>query len=560
MSTPALPPKESVTAEILSVARTLSNAMQKAAVKKARELGFDLTKGRLSLEETLINLAHNRDVLIDAAEKGKLTQLPLKLQYSLFGQTQKIAETLGSLVNGTDAVQNLEEVVDELTATIWQYNLHNLSEQVLGFQEKMNQLKNQEVLIRQVHREAEAFETTNARAAELLQSIESTAATSTERAREMQASIEQVATILAKVAESEQRAAALSTQIEQRDSVSAQHEANTKNAAASAQSIEQLLPPIHADIQTAKNTLADLTSRTSALLSQFESSSQTALRTYKLQYQQLTETTESQTKRLHEELAKALQETSQKLTETQSEALSNLNTHIQAVNKKSDQAVQKFEDDSKSALNDETAKFEASRVAAEKEQQELVVELGKLEDQIRDSIRRATGYGLFSSFQTRQQELVAEKRFWSRTLAAVVGVSILFSLLLIWDLSSRITTPDYGPIFFLKLSISLPLIYAITFCSVQYSRERRLEEEYAFKSTISISLDPYRELVEKLVVKDVPEERAKYTAFVIESVGRVFTSPMERIFDDHSKEPKSVDGTIKAVRALLSDVLKAIGR
>jgi len=61
---------------------------------------------------------------------------------------QKISDVLTSLVNGTDAVQNLEDVVEDLTASVWQYNLHNLSREVLGFQEKMNQLKSQETLIR----------------------------------------------------------------------------------------------------------------------------------------------------------------------------------------------------------------------------------------------------------------------------------------------------------------------------------------------------------------------------------------------------------------------------
>src|SRR5438874_3995807 len=45
----------------------------------------------------------------------------------------------------------------------------------------------------------------------------------------------------------------------------------------------------------------------------------------------------------------------------------------------------------------------------------------------------------------------------------------------IWSLQFVQT---YNAAFYLKLSISVPLIYAIAFCNVQYSRERRLEEEY----------------------------------------------------------------------------------
>jgi len=75
----ALPPKEDVAKEIGKLASTLSNEMQTAALNKARELGFDRNRGRLALEETLINLSHDRDLLIDATDKAKLSQLPLKL-------------------------------------------------------------------------------------------------------------------------------------------------------------------------------------------------------------------------------------------------------------------------------------------------------------------------------------------------------------------------------------------------------------------------------------------------------------------------------------------------
>src|SRR5207249_10167671 len=153
-----LPQKQDLPKEIWRLATTLSDDMQAAAIRKSRELGFDLNKGRIPLEETLINLSHNRDLILDAVDKNRLVQLPLKLQYVLYSQIQKISEALNSLVNGTDSLLSIEDSVDDLTATVWQYNLHNLSDQVLGFHNKMNQLKSQETLIRRAHREAEEFE------------------------------------------------------------------------------------------------------------------------------------------------------------------------------------------------------------------------------------------------------------------------------------------------------------------------------------------------------------------------------------------------------------------
>ena len=99
-----LPSKEDLSKALWNLATTLSTEAQNAALKKARELGYDLTKGRISLEETLINLNHARDVLIDVIEKGKLSQIPLKLQYSLFTATQRVSQQLTQLLAGSDAV------------------------------------------------------------------------------------------------------------------------------------------------------------------------------------------------------------------------------------------------------------------------------------------------------------------------------------------------------------------------------------------------------------------------------------------------------------------------
>ena len=157
MSTTPLPKKEDLPQHLWDIATTLSSEAQNAGLKRARDLGFDLERGRISLEETLINLNHAREVLLDAVEKAKLVQLPLKLQYSLLVQTQRVSQSLASLIRGEDTVLALEDSVDDLTSSIWQYNLQNLSGEVLGFAQKMNQLKSEETLIRRAHRQAEEF-------------------------------------------------------------------------------------------------------------------------------------------------------------------------------------------------------------------------------------------------------------------------------------------------------------------------------------------------------------------------------------------------------------------
>jgi len=171
-TTPSSPDKSELSQQLWDIATTLTPEAQNASLKKAEELGFDLGRGRIPLAETLINLDQARSVLLDLVEKNRLGQLPLKIQYFLLAQSQRVGQNLQALISGSDTVQALEDSVDDLTSSIWQYNLQNLSGEVLGFAEKMNQLKRQETLIREVHRQAESFSSVRAKAEKILARLE----------------------------------------------------------------------------------------------------------------------------------------------------------------------------------------------------------------------------------------------------------------------------------------------------------------------------------------------------------------------------------------------------
>lgn len=105
--------------------------------------------------------------------------------------------------------------------------------------------------------------------------------------------------------------------------------------------------------------------------------------------------------------------------------------------------------------------------------------------------------------------------------------------------------------------MNLPLGFLITFCTIQYNRERRLEEEYAFKASISISLTPYRELIYSILEKEGAIKDGTYTGFVVESVKNIFTSPTEKIFD-HSKGIHGIqEKALKSAAELIGIVAKA---
>ena len=436
---------------------TLTEEAQKAALAKCKELGFDPNRGVVSLDESFINLNAARSILMDAIEKKKLIQLPITVQTTLLGYLEAISRSQTGLIGGTDEVVNLANAIEQLNTAIWQYGFHNLSKEVLGYQSKLNQLKNQELEAKRLKSELESglalkneLERLTGEVKQTTETLQTTLVTSEDSARK-------IAENLSRTTEADQKAAAVLATIQQNERTSTQLLANSKTSNAEVTSLETKIKEFYAQVDQ-----------------------------YRL-----------------------------KITTTSEDA---------------EKIVQ------------------ANKTETEK----LISTLKTLEDQIKVQIQKATGYSLFHSFQTRQEALVKSKRFWAIALASLVTVSIILTFFVIK------TTTDINVAFYLKLAMSLPIIYAIAFCTVQYSRERRLEEEYAFKSNISISLVPYQELVAKLINTEKPAEVEKYATFIIESVNKVFTSPTDKIFDSEVKQKGLTDKAIKQLHLILEPLIKAI--
>ena len=132
-------------AEILSVCNTLSAEAIETAENKAKANQFNVDRGEISFSEIAINLQSARDVLTDAIRNRKLIQLPITVQKDLLANLQAVARALQGIMNNSDEVLNLDSAVETLNTSIWKYGLHNLSDQVLGYQAKLNQLKQEEV-------------------------------------------------------------------------------------------------------------------------------------------------------------------------------------------------------------------------------------------------------------------------------------------------------------------------------------------------------------------------------------------------------------------------------
>lgn len=442
--------------QIWNVLTTLTEEAQTAAVAKANELGFDKNRGEVPLDESLVNLNSAINILKDAVQKEKLNQLPLTVQKVLLVNLNAVSSALTNLVNGADEITNLVNGTEALNTSIWQYGLYNLSEEVLGYQTKLNQLKNLELELARLKNEVD----TGLKMKGELKVLLDEAKTSTKQLRE----------------DDQKRSLELSQEVEKTTQAL---QAAVTNADALAEKINGLLDTSTEATQSAANSLTAIQQNEASAVKLLEA------------------------------------------TTAKDAAVSAIEAKIKAFYELIDEYKTTVTTTSENAEN--TVK--TNKTATD----ELILNLKNLEGQIKDQIVRATGHSLFHSFQTRQETLVQSKDFWAKALALCVVLAIGLPVYVI----TTSNTHDF--IFFLKLSMSLPIIYALSFCTLQYSRERKLEEEYAFKASISISLEPYKDLVSKLIDPSQQAEREKFAGFIIDSVSKVFTSPTDKVFDSGEK-------------------------
>jgi hypothetical protein len=182
--------------------------------------------------------------------------------------------------------------------------------------------------------------------------------------------------------------------------------------------------------------------------------------------------------------------------------------------------------------------------------------------EIDKQLQKAVGVSLFSTFEERKTQLSKTSKWWLFLIFISIVATVILSYSVISDFLSNVhqyneiskigwsidtnTSMPTKPVakldidwmwIVLKLTLLLPLIYLISFATSRYSKERRLVEEYAFKSTISFALKPYSDLVQKIESEDTD---SKYRDFLISSIESIFSVPTDKAFGSNKKDSKDL--------------------
>jgi len=582
--------KDDFLSRIWSICTTLTEEATAVASAKAKELGFDPNRGLVPLPESFINLSSARSIIEDAIEKQKLVQLPITVQKELLVNLESIAKSLQGLASGIDEVVNLTTAIEALNTAIWKYGLHNLSDQVLGYQKKLNQLKNQELQISKVVTLLEgasaAIEKANAAAGEteqqrnsavaLLDQVKQTAASS--------------ASLLEQVKDASTKAGVFFATIQQNEKQSGEFTAAIRTANNELLALDSSVRKFYGEVdeyrrkitQTSddasklitaseaavKRLTDDTSAATEETIATLRADSKTAIEELKAAIDEAVEASDASSKTavdtLTAKIDAKLEQDEESFSNLTSTTRANITTSQTAADGLLSEALKELNTSSSDLITESQKKLSEleQKLATRSEEtieanhrkiEELIADLAKLKDQIREQIQQATGFQLFGAFQSRQNEIAKSKNIWVYAIGALVVISAGVT---IWIAHEAQFYSANNFAFWVKLSLTVPLGFAITFCTVQYGRERRLEEEYAFKSSVSVSLNPYRDLVHSILEKDGQVDQSKYTDFVIGSVTNVFTPPTDKVFDGEKKSGFT-EKTFKQTAEIIGTAVKA---
>jgi len=559
--------KDDFLSQIWSISTTLTEEAVTAALKKCKEAGFDQDRGLVPLRESFINLLSARGIIEDAIEKQKLVQLPITVQKELLSNLQTISRALQGLSEGTDEVVNLTNSIELLNTSIWKYGLHNLSDEVLGHQKKLNQIKNQELQLSKAIAELETAQQAAAKATLAASEVE-------QKRADVLAALEQVkqssaaSTALAEqIKETGGKISVLHSTIQQQEKQSGELTSSIKTANNELTAIDTSIRKFYGEVEEYRRKISQTGEDAASLIRTSEAAVKKLVdgatenigaavesihETEKSVTDSLTNEVNTQALETKEALSKLSSETRAETSEFKAEIEAKLKATLEQVGT----ASSKLHSDAQAKLEElETELNQRSGETIETNQKKtegLIDELTKLKDQIREQIQQATGFQLFGAFQSRQNEIAKSKNRWVWAIAALVVISAGVT---IWIAHEAQYYSVNSFAFWVKLSLTVPLGFALTFCTVQYSRERRLEEEYAFKSSISVSLNPYRELIQSIVEKGGTDV-SKYTDFVIDSVRNVFTPPTDKVFE-REKKSGLTEKTLKQTAEIIGAAVKA---
>ena len=185
-------------------------------------------------------------------------------------------------------------------------------------------------------------------------------------------------------------------------------------------------------------------------------------------------------------------------------------------------------------LSDTAAETDERIANYESKLSDLDREIAKRMTTIDSLLPGATSAGLASAFRSRCAHFVAPQKFWQWVFLGALGGLIAVAAGEYWAVTGNANADIWqslGMSLLRRLPLVLPLIWLAIHASHKGALAQRVEEDYAFKETVSSAFEGYRREMKELEGKAAPDSPlARYC----EGVLSVITNPPGRIYEKHS--------------------------
>lgn len=196
-----------------------------------------------------------------------------------------------------------------------------------------------------------------------------------------------------------------------------------------------------------------------------------------------------------------------------------------------DKLLQKKELDSQAITDQIKHAEEANKNAASASES-----INKLREEITNQLGRAVSGSLSSAFENRAKKISSSKWVWFSTLVVLAIASPFVAVYVFTHIdASKVVGDNLIAMNIFRLGALSPLIYFIGYASVQYSRERSIQEKYEFKTSTARSLPAYMAIVKEEFYGDntvIAGHEDDLIKFAFESIRSVYTHP----FDDEKSD------------------------
>ena len=175
-----------------------------------------------------------------------------------------------------------------------------------------------------------------------------------------------------------------------------------------------------------------------------------------------------------------------------------------------------------------------------------------LKNKIEKIYKITTDAGLANSFDERKQGLGKSTNRWFLSLLISTSILSISLFVILWPLLWNNITAIDGYTWY-RLTLTSPIIFFITFASVQYNKERTLLEKYAFKAATALSLEGYTTLLINTFDKEKEVNEKEILGFVLNSMSTIYQEPYEP-----TKESKFTFGIDSSLASFKGDFTKTM--